>query len=113
MKFIQKPQQSVCESKGQDGSAALTCEELEGFIVDYLDNNLLIGQQQTFAQHLKACPNCESYVKNNRQTVRLTKAAFDKESESDCEEMPDALVKAILASHSTNYSVRVDIYSRH
>ncbi len=82
----------------------LNCEQLEGFVVDYLENSLPVEQHEEFVKHLGQCPDCEQYIKNYQTTIRLTQSVF--EEERDCaEDMPEALVRAILASRQkTNKS---------
>jgi anti-sigma factor RsiW len=75
-------------------------ETLEGFIVDYIDNNLPCSQHFEFEKHLNQCPNCKYYIENHKKSVLLSKSAFVEGSHSDHEPMPEALVQAILASRT-------------
>ncbi len=89
-------------SKEMNETTALTCEQLERFIVDYLDSKLPAVQQREFEEHLSHCPACEGYLANYRSSIKLSQAAFKEESDSRCETMPEALVQAILASREKN-----------
>ena len=42
----------------------LTCEELEEFIVDYIDGSLPESQKRKFEQHLRFCSSCVTYIEN-------------------------------------------------
>ncbi|MFT5976016.1 MAG: anti-sigma factor RsiW [Gammaproteobacteria bacterium] len=83
----------------QDLSTA-SCETLEGFIVDYIDNNLPHSQHFEFEQHLNQCPNCKHYVENHKKSLLVSKSVFPDDSPSEHEPMPEALVQAILVSSS-------------
>ena len=78
----------------------VTCEELEGFIVNYFDDALPYWQRQKFELHLRLCPCCRRYIENYKQTIALSQAAFDDGDLSNCENMPEALVQAILTSRN-------------
>ena len=52
-------------------------------------------------RHVATCPDCTSYLTAYRQTLTLTKHAFDS-SESPPTVIPEALVKAILAARRPN-----------
>jgi anti-sigma factor RsiW len=79
----------------QDLSTA-SCETLEGFIVNYIDNNLPRSQHFEFEQHLNQCPNCKHYVENHKQSLMLSKSVFADHSFANQEPMPEALVQTIL-----------------
>ncbi|RMH17086.1 MAG: hypothetical protein D6696_16670 [Acidobacteria bacterium] len=72
----------------------LTCRELADFLLDYLEGELPAAQARTFADHLAACPACESYLDSYRRTVALERQAF---ADDDCD-VPEELVQAILAA---------------
>ena len=74
----------------------MTCEALEDFVVDYVDGVLPGPQRRKFNLHLGACGSCRRYIDNYRKTIALSEVAFNDSPEA--EEMPEALVQAILAS---------------
>ena len=73
----------------------MTCRELDGFIVDYLENTL--PQRQRFDLHLRMCRDCRSYLESYRRAISLGKAAFDDPDEPVPDEVPEELVKAIFS----------------
>ena len=77
----------------------MTCEELEQFIVDYVDQSLPRNERALFELHLQVCLPCQAYIKNYKQTIAVSQAAFD-ESQSSCDDMPEDLVQAILESRN-------------
>lgn len=72
----------------------LTCRELEGFMVDYLEGALPQGQRRQFDLHLRVCRDCRRYLEAYQRTITLTRAAFPDPDAP----IPEELVKAILAA---------------
>lgn len=77
-------------------SLMITCQELEAFIDDYLDDNLPVSQHAVFMSHMEKCPACDNYLNNYRNAVSLGKKAYNDETE--CEKIPEPLVQAILSA---------------
>ena len=75
---------------------AITCQEMESFIDDYLDNSLPDLQRDTFDAHIDYCPDCFNFMVNYRNAVRMGKTAYADDYKNSCEKMPDSLVNAIL-----------------
>ncbi len=73
-----------------------TCQELDDFIVDYLEGTLPVFQRLVFQLHLGMCPKCRTYLQGYRRTVRLSQDAYAEES--DGQAMPPELIDAILAT---------------
>ena len=76
----------------------ITCRELVDFVIGYLDGTLSPEESAVFEEHLRVCPPCVDYLNTYRQTIRLGKAACCGEPAQKPPEMPEALVKAILAA---------------
>ena len=80
------------------GHPRMTCRECAEFLMDYLGDELDGGIRTTFEQHLDRCPNCVRYLETYVVTTRLCKSAFAV-SEADLpKEVPEDLVRAILAA---------------
>lgn len=75
----------------------MTCQQLVDFIARYRDNDLSPDERDEFEQHLAACTSCSAYLKTYEQTILLAKASAD---EPVPPEVPESLVKAILAAQS-------------
>jgi len=76
----------------------VTCRQFAEFMMDYLAGELSQDSLASFDRHLRACGNCQKYLAGYRESVKLGKQAF---AESDTElpaDVPDDLVKAILAT---------------
>ena len=76
----------------------MTCREFANFMMDYVAGELSRDSLASFEGHLRACENCRKYLAGYQDTVKLGKQAFP---ESDTElpaDVPDDLVKAILAA---------------
>ena len=76
---------------------AMTCRELADFLMDYLNEDLAADVRAAFDRHLALCPNCVAYVKTYRTTIELGRRAFADDEADAGTEVPDELVRAILA----------------
>ena len=77
---------------------AITCQEMESFIDDYLENKLPDTQKDTFDAHIDYCPDCFNFMVNYRNAIRLGKTAYADDYKNSCEKMPENLVEAILVA---------------
>jgi anti-sigma factor RsiW len=80
------------------GDRLMTCRELADFLMDYLNGELTPEVRAAFDRHLSLCPNCVSYLAGYKTTVELGKQAFRDDDADASTEVPDDLVKAILAA---------------
>ena len=78
----------------------ITCRDFIGFLADYLAGELPVQQQAVFEEHLVDCPDCLAYLRSYAATIKLGKAAFADLNNSVPAEVPERLVKAILATQS-------------
>jgi anti-sigma factor RsiW len=76
----------------------VTCREFADFIGDYLSGELQPDVRERFANHLEICENCQRYLAGYEATVKLGKRAFAHEDLDVPVDVPEDLVKAILAS---------------
>jgi anti-sigma factor RsiW len=76
----------------------VTCREFADFMMDYLSGELSAERRAQFEQHVSLCANCRKYLTSYEETVKLGKAAFDDDKGSLPPDVPDELVKAILAA---------------
>jgi anti-sigma factor RsiW len=76
----------------------LTCKQLLDFLDDYVGDGLEADARSEFDRHLGLCPACVSYLDGYRETIRLGRAAFDASDAPAPPEVPDELVRAILAA---------------
>lgn len=79
----------------------MTCQQLIDFIGRYREDELSGDERTEFDRHLEICPSCVAYLKTYEQTVLLAKASADKPVPPD---VPESLVKAILAAKTKNDS---------
>lgn len=75
----------------------MTCRELTEFIIDYVEGDLAPEERMLFEQHVGRCHTCVKYIETYRETIALGKTAFAG-SDSVPEQIPEELVRAILAS---------------
>jgi anti-sigma factor RsiW len=76
----------------------VTCREFAEFIVDYLAGELPEESRAPFERHLSRCPNCHEYLAQYRNTVAAGRLAFANPDEEVPAEVPEDLVKAVLAA---------------
>lgn len=75
----------------------MTCQELAGFLMDYLDGRLSEPKRQCFEEHLGECPDCIAYLASYQQAIRLGKEAC-KAGDAIPADVPEELVRAVLAA---------------
>lgn len=78
----------------------ITCRELESFIVDYLDDALPRRSRAVFELHIRLCRDCRSFLEAYRRTIDLSQAAMHEPAGAPIEQVPEDLVKAILAARA-------------
>jgi anti-sigma factor RsiW len=76
----------------------VTCREFIEFLSAYLDRELSPDEMDRFDGHLSACPACVDYMKTYEQTIRLTRSLGLETGSQLPDNVPEDLVKAILAS---------------
>ncbi|MGE5812893.1 MAG: anti-sigma factor family protein [Acidobacteriota bacterium] len=76
----------------------MTCREFTDFMMDYTSGELSAESRAAFEYHLGLCINCRRYLASYRETVKLGKRAFEDDDANVPSEVPDELVRAILAA---------------
>lgn len=76
----------------------LTCKQLIDFLDDYVGGALAAEERAEFDRHLALCPACVDYLDGYRETIRLGRAALARGDEAVPDEVPEELVRAILAA---------------
>jgi anti-sigma factor RsiW len=76
----------------------VTCREFADFMMDYLSDELSSESRAQFGHHLSLCANCRKYLTSYEETVKLGKRAFADEDATLPADVPEELVKAILAA---------------
>ncbi len=76
----------------------MTCREFADFMMDYLSDELSSEARAPFDYHLSLCANCRKYLTSYEETVKLGKRAFADEDAALPSDVPEELVKAILAA---------------
>ena len=80
------------------GANAVTCREFADFILDYLSGELPPESRAEFEYHLSLCVNCQKYLTSYEESVKLGKRAFDDDDAVLPEDVPEQLIKSILAA---------------
>jgi anti-sigma factor RsiW len=76
----------------------MTCREFADFMMDYRSGELSTESRAAFEYHLSLCSNCRRYLASYQETVKLGKGAFEDDEANVPSEVPEELVKAILAA---------------
>jgi anti-sigma factor RsiW len=78
----------------------MTCREFIEFLWRYTADELSPAERATFDAHLATCRHCVKYLHSYQDTIRIGKAVLTPSEEAVPAEVPDDLIKAILASRS-------------
>ena len=76
----------------------ITCRQFEDFILAYLEGALPGRQKFVFETHLKVCRECRDYLAAYQRTIEVSRRAFDRPDSPVPDDVPEDLVKAILAA---------------
>lgn len=76
----------------------MNCKEFADFLMDYIEGGLPPAEAAAFEEHLNLCPPCIHYLDSYRRCVELGKDCIECEDERIPCDVPEGLVKAILAA---------------
>jgi len=76
----------------------MTCHELNEFLIDYHSGDLHPEERARFEAHLALCSDCVAYLRGYEETIRLGKGAYGQPDDPVPADVPDELVRAILAA---------------
>ncbi len=68
----------------------LNCEQVNQFIVDYLEGDLPVKTKKQFEQHLTMCPSCTPFLDHYRETIQVV-------HDDGQLEVPDDLIEHTIA----------------
>jgi predicted anti-sigma-YlaC factor YlaD len=74
----------------------ITCKEFEGFVLDYLEDDLPLAQRSVFELHMRLCRECRDYLAAYQRAQELGIATLGSDEEAVPDDVPEDLVKAIL-----------------
>ncbi len=78
----------------------MTCREFEGVIINYLEGELPRFQRRIFELHIRTCRECRDYLDAYKKTMALGKAVFTEPGAPPPSDVPEELVKAVLAARN-------------
>lgn len=81
---------------------AMTCEEFERGLVDYLDGNLNPVAHRQIEVHTRLCSHCRRYLRAYDKARRLAGDALREGEEEALRTVPEDLVQAILAARRSD-----------
>jgi anti-sigma factor RsiW len=76
----------------------MSCRDFIAFLDRYLAGEVSAGERARFEHHLAACESCVVYLRTYEETVRLGKAACADPCGPVPTEVPEELVRAVLAA---------------
>lgn len=80
----------------------MTCREIAEFLMQYRDGELPWAQRAAFKLHLAFCRSCRAYLKTYDLTIQLARLSATPDEEAVPSDVPEELVKAIIASRPCN-----------
>lgn len=78
----------------------MTCREFVEFLWRYTAGELSPEERATFDAHLAACRHCVKYLHSYQETTRIGKKTLLESDDPVPAEVPEDLIKAILASRT-------------
>lgn len=75
----------------------MTCREFADFLMDYVSGELTPTEKAVFDRHLRACPNCEEYLRQYEVTIFVAGRAYAPDADRPVD-APEELIRAILAA---------------
>lgn len=81
----------------------ISCQNLEKFIVDFLDGQLTPEINNAFIDHIKECEACEDYLEDYQQTISICKTVYSSDASTEKIDMPEKLVNAILETRKDSF----------
>ncbi len=85
----------------------MTCKDVNEFLADYLAGTLPWGQRLAFNFHLLLCRGCRRYLASYATTVRVAQSLAAPLEPAE-EQVPDELLRAILAARGGERRTRTD-----
>jgi len=76
----------------------MRCREFVDFLMSYLDGELESEPARVFEEHMQLCPPCMTFLDTYKDTIRLGRFACRDQDGPPPEEVPEALIQAILAA---------------
>jgi anti-sigma factor RsiW len=76
-------------------ASPLACQSVIDLLGDWVADELTAQRRVAVSAHLAGCATCRDYLGDYRKTIALAKAAY---ADDEPDELPDELVRAILAA---------------
>ncbi len=76
----------------------MTCREFIDFLEGYTSGTLSLKEQAIFYFHLSLCQHCARYLNSYQKTIQIGKAVLTPTEDPVPAEVPEDLIKAILAA---------------
>ena len=81
-------------------SIMLTCQQVENFMMAYLDGELGLMTSLRFRMHIMMCSDCGKFLQSYKNAVAMEKRIFENPEDEAIGHVPDEIIDAIL--HATS-----------
>jgi anti-sigma factor RsiW len=71
----------------------MTCRDVSRFLSEYVSNELVADERESFDAHVAECPNCRTYITQYRDTIRAAQLACE---DANVAHLPEDLVQTVL-----------------
>jgi predicted anti-sigma-YlaC factor YlaD len=65
------------------GTGTLSCREMVEIVTDYLEGSMSAELRSRFEDHLSRCDGCSNYLRQMRETIRLTGMLTEEQIPAD------------------------------
>lgn len=79
----------------------MTCREFIAFLDEYFSGEQSAEVRVEFDRHLSLCEDCRTYLQTYDATIKLVRALGDTPDNVPPADVPEDLVRAILAARRT------------
>lgn len=73
-----------------------TCRSASAFLLDYVEGRLSAKTARKFEEHLAICPNCERFLEQYRETIRMVKELPAPEPPPELADMTSEFLRASM-----------------
>lgn len=73
-----------------------TCRSASAFLLDYVEGRLSVKTAKRFEEHIALCPNCERFLAQYRETIRLLRDIPTPEPPPELADMTCAFLRESL-----------------
>ncbi len=84
------------ETQSIPTSIMLTCQQVENFMMAFLDGELGLMTSLRFRFHIMMCSDCGKYLQTYKNSVAMEKRIFENPEDEAIGHVPEEIINAIL-----------------